>query len=734
MKKAFVFACVVMSAIVAAFAQQPTPAPTPNADDQVVKISTDLIQIDVTVTDKDGKVVTTLKPEDFELYENGQKQAITNFGFISKTSSGATIGGGNGNVSVSNSAPTTPLRRGDVRRTIAIVIDDLNLSFASVYYTRRAINKFIDEQMLPNDLVAIIRVGGGVGALQQFTSDKRVLRAAAAAIKWNPLSSLDALSSVSQTDTDISARFTEESDQVASGNSKQYTLLHPHNTVDEVQQAGKEASKNSAAMAQSIYSQTALGTLKYIISGMKALPGRKAMFLFSDGIDIKGGMNNKSRAGTILGFMQDVTDVANRSSVNVYTFDTRGMASMMINASDNTYEIIDGHREEKLAIRKREFEDKQDGMAYLANQTGGKALLNSDDLNGGIQRALEEQSGFYLLGYIPDSDTFDVEKRKFNKFEVRVKQPGLKVSYRSGFFSNDGGTDQTAAVSADKQIAASLMSPFTASDISLNINALYANDPRDGAYIRSFLHIDSKDLKFDDTPDGWKKATFDVAAVTFGINGVPNDFVQTSYTIKAKGPTLDAIINNGFVYVLIVPVKKAGVYQYRVALRDAGTGKLGTATQVLEIPDLTRQQLTLSSMAVENVSMNTWQLIKQGKVGGGTDSAQLKSTLLYDTVLRQFRPASVLRYGFEVYNAKLDSSKNVHLETVADIVQNGKVIIEGTPTKFDSADTATASLPRISGAVTLGDKLPAGDYALEISVRDTVSKQERKQRFAFQIN
>jgi hypothetical protein len=510
--------------------------------------------------------------------------------------------------------------------------------------------------------------------------------------------------------------------------------MHPHDNVDEIQQSSKQASKNSAANAQAIYSQTALGTLKYIVSGMKSLPGRKAMFLFSDGIDIKGGMNNKSRAGAVLDYMQEVADVANRSSVNVYTFDTRGMASMMINASDNTYEVIDGNREQKLADRKREFNDKQDGLVYLAGQTGGKALLNSDDLNGGIQRALDEQAGFYLLGYVPDSDTFDAEKRKFNKFEVRVKQPGLKVSYRSGFFSNDGGNDQMKSVSADKQIAASLMSPFTASDIALNINALYANDPSDGAYIRSFLHIDAKDLKFEDTPDGWKKATFDVAAVTFGINGVPNDFVQTSYTIKAKGPTLDAILNSGFVYVLIMPVKKAGIYQYRVALRDAGTGKIGTANQTLEVPDLTRQQLTLSSMAVENVSMNTWQLIKQGKVGGGTDSAELKSTLLYDTVLRQFRPASVLRYGFEVYNAKPDPSKNVHLETVANIVQNGKVIIEGAPTKFDSTDAAAAALPRISGAVTLGDKLAAGDYALEITVRDTVSKQERRQRFAFQID
>lgn len=717
----------VFLGFIGAFAQQPSPASTPT-DDQVVKINTNLIQIDVTVLDKNGKIVTGLKPEDFELFENGERQTITSFGFVSKLASGAVVGGDQGS---SNQAGSTAvqLKRGDVRRTIALVVDDLNLSFASVYYTRKALMQFVDTQMLPGDLVAVIRTGGGVGALQQFTSNKELLKAAIAKIRWNPFSNLDALTSVSQSDTEISERFRSESDQVASGNPKQYTLLHPHDNIDEVQQASRNSAKNAADAQKALYAQSSIGTLKYIVSGMARLPGRKAMMLFSDGFNIGDVMNNKSRAPAIYDFIQDLTDQANKSSVTIYTFDARGMQAMEIAASDNTYEIIDGHREQKVAVRAKDFRESQDGLVYIADRTGGKALINSNDITGGIERALEEQNGYYLLGYVPDAEDFDANKRKFNKFEIKLRQPGLLVSYRSGFFSSSAKGGLDAEVDADKQIAASLMSPFAESDISLSVNALYANDPTDGGYVRSFLHIDARDLAFSDTADGWKTSTFDVAAVAFGNNGIPIDHVHTAYTIKSKGPTYDAMLKNGFVYVVMLPIKKPGMYQYRVALRDAATGKMGTASQVVAIPDLSKQRLTMSSMAVEDVTVPTWQLITQGKIGNGTGQTQLKSTLLYDTVLRQFVSNTVLRYGFEVYNAG-SGSKGVHLETQARILQNQNVIVQAEPIKFESSD---GSVPRISGAITLNDKLRPGEYVLEVTLRDPATKRETKQLFPFQL-
>jgi VWFA-related protein len=141
------------------------------------------------VTDKNGKIITDLKPEDFEIYENGERQTITNFSFVAGSEIVQTPVAPK-TKEEKNSVPLPPsvsLRPEQVRRTIALVVDDLGLSFESVYQVRRALRKFVDEQMQPNDLVAIIRTGGGMGALQQFTSNKQQLYAAIEAVKWNSL-------------------------------------------------------------------------------------------------------------------------------------------------------------------------------------------------------------------------------------------------------------------------------------------------------------------------------------------------------------------------------------------------------------------------------------------------------------------------------------------------------------------------------------------------------------------
>lgn len=734
MKKiAFLFICtaIITSTILA---QQTSPTP-PKDDDQIIKISTDLIQIDVTVMDENGKLVTDLRQGDFELYENGEKQTLSNFSIVSRSSGGATAGDGGGAAAQAGSqAGPATVMRSEVRRTMAFVVDDLSLSFGSVFYTRKALKKFVDEQMQPGDLVAIIRTGGGVGALQRFTSDKRLLYAAIEKIRWNPFGgSMDSLSPVSQNNSEISERFRSESDAVASGSPKTFVGVLTRESVADTKTMDYKASKNNDTQEKAAFALTAFGVMKYIVAGMAKMPGRKSLMLFSDGINIEGDAG-KVKGTAVYDFLQDVIDVANRSSVVVYTFDTKGLRSSSISAADNTYEQIDGRRGQKEAERIKDFKDSQDGLVFLATQTGGKALLNTDDLNGGIDRALYEQTGYYLLGYVPDADSFDPGKRKFNKFEVKVNRPGVKVSYRSGFFSSSPGEGPRPELTkADHRMADVLMSPFSESEIALNMNALYADDAKDGAFVRSFLHIDAKDLTFSDTADGWKTATFDVAAVMFGDGGVAVENKELKYTIKSKGLTYETMLKQGFVYVLIVPVKKPGLYQYRVALRDEASGKIGSASQVVEIPNLAKAKLTVSSMAVENVSMSIWQNIADGKVGNKPGQVQVPSTILYDTVLKQFQAGTVLRYGFEVYNAKADHSSAPQLEVQAKIMQSDRAVVQGNPFKFDASTQPDPKHVQVSGNMLLNSNLSAGDYVLQVVVTDKASKQVSTQIFPFEL-
>lgn len=735
MKNYFLSLMIVLGVSTAAFAQDVRPTP-----EEVVKITTNLIQIDVTVTDKNGKTVPGLNPEDFEVYENGEKQNISNFLFVSGTTAGAAVaGGGNAAAGAQNTqqGPPKPLTPQQVRRAVAIVIDDLNLSFESVFSTRIALRKFVNEQMQPNDLVAVIRTSGGVGVLQQFTSDKRTLLAAIEKIRWNPLGSAgaEAIATTQMDGEDITEYTTLDTGRGVAALRPEMTARisgrkRPNLTTEKTSLYHKE--RGFVETQEGINAINSLGAIRYIINGMSELPGRKAMMLFSDGIRIRGSGNG--RADTVRAFMQQVIDSANRASVVVYTFDTKGLRPMGFQASDSLVEAHESKRDEKSAERQINTEGSQEGLTYFAGQTGGKALINSSDLNGGIERVLEEQSGYYLLGYLPDADTFDPAKRRFNKLEIKVKRAGLKASYRSGFFnSTDGGPAAPVNVTAEQQMAKALTSPFARNDIAVAVNALFADDPADGPYVRSFVHIDASKLKFTTDAEGWNKTTFDIAAVAFGDNGLPVEKQETKYTIKSKGPTHDAMLRNGFVYVLIMPIKQAGTYQYRVALRETGTGKIGSASQVVEVPDLTKKKLTLSSIAVEDISMTTWQNITQGKVGTAPGQMQLASTLLYDTVLKQFPAGTVLRYGFEVYNAKSEGSQMPQLETQTRIVQNNRTVAEGNPMKFNPAGQVDPRHVRISGNMMLKDTLPAGDYALQVTVRDLNSKQTTTQIFPFEI-
>jgi VWFA-related protein len=161
----------------------------PQSKDDVVRISVTLVQVDAVVTDDKGKQVTDLKPEDFQILEDGHSQRITNFSYVSNASAqparqGAPAGRPD---KLAPPVPSAPLRPDEVKRTMALVVDDLSMSFESIAYTRDALKKFVDQQMQPGDLVAILRTGAGIGALQQFTSDKRQLYAAIERLHWNAM-------------------------------------------------------------------------------------------------------------------------------------------------------------------------------------------------------------------------------------------------------------------------------------------------------------------------------------------------------------------------------------------------------------------------------------------------------------------------------------------------------------------------------------------------------------------
>jgi hypothetical protein len=336
---------------------------------------------------------------------------------------------------------------------------------------------------------------------------------------------------------------------------------------------------------------------------------------------------------------------------------------------------------------------------------------------------LDDQS-YYLVGYDPDTDTFDPVKRRFNKLEVKVLRPGVKVRYRSGFFNVADRETPAATMVTGKtpvqQLQNALVSPFAVNGINLRLNALFGSDKKNEPYVRSLLHIDASDLKFTDEKDGTKKAVFDVLAYSFGDNGQVVDSLGKSYTLNAKPDTYQRMMKNGFVYHFVFPVKKAGAYQYRVAIRDEQGGNIGSASQFIEVPNLKKKRVTLSSIVLETLTADEWR--KELSDQGGERS----SDAMTDTAVRRISAGSVLRYGFEIYNAKLDPARLPKLTTKVRIFREGKIILDGNQKPFELLNQTDLQHLKVSGAIAIGLDLRPGDYILQIIVTDQLADKKKQ--------
>ena len=688
---------------IAVNAQIVPPPPAPGEDS--IKISTTLIQVDVTVTDKKGNIVTDLKPEEIEIYENGVKQDVSAFSFINAETGEKTIQTPSNQKTANgkDAIPTPPvkLKPEEVRRTYALVVDDLGLNFGNIYWVRQSLRKFVNEQMQDGDLVAIVRTGSGIGALQSFTSDKRQLLAAIDKIKWNP----HGRSGIS-TFNPIGTTLRQDLDGTVKSDGSVSTVAGTDEEIAFQKQLEQYRNEN--------FSAGTLGALNYIIRGMRELPGRKAIMLFSEGFVISGLEDR------VLDSMRVLADLANRSSVVIYTLDPRGLQVPMFEAQDTVRDIFDSRTITAINQRTDDFTKSQSSLRYLADETGGFAFVNQNNINKGLQEAIADQSGYYLLGYQPDEKTFDPKNSKYNKLEIKVLRPGLKVRYRSGFFGITDEKIQNATKQTPQQtLVSSLISPFGASDISLNLYSVFYNDDKKKNVIRSFVFINPNDLTFTPDSEGMYQAKFSVIAAIFDTDGASADNGVGSQTLRFTKEQLEKVKKTGIIYDLPVVITKLGSYQFRLALRDETTGKIGAVNQFIEIPNV-KKNLALSGIILNNFTVEQWEKVKLGGPSGKDDRS-----VLLDTTLRRFERGTILRYDSVVYNPK--SSRKI--QTRIRLIRDGKVVYEEQPTGIKTAGQNDLSRLQIAGALTLGKNLEPGNYVLQI----VASEKTNEKKFAAQF-
>jgi VWFA-related protein len=679
-------------------------------DDDVVKISVTLVQIDAVVTDQQGKQVTDLKPEDFELFEDNRRQQITNFSYVNaEPASGETA------VPSTRTNPTAPpgppigptrLRPDQVRRTIALVVDDILMSFESIGLVRESLKKFVDEQMQPGDLVAIIRTGAGTGALQQFTADKRQLYAAIERVRFNLMfgGGLGAFKTMTAAPLPGAGGL---------GAAEMRSFI-----------------SSSAVSREEMFTTGTLGTIGLIVRGLKDFPGRKSVVLMSDGF-----ATMRSTDFRVLESLRRLVDAANRASVVVYTIDARGLQTTGLTAADSTAFHTVPEIAKVSSDRNTHLFDTQGGLNFLANQTGGFFVRNTNKISDAVGRVLDDQKGYYLIGYIPEHSSFKPSqgKRQFHNLSLKVKRAGLRVRSRTGFYGlSDEEVNPTSV--GTQQIVRAITSPFTSGDIHLKLTSLFGHEPKEGSFMRSIMHIDARDISFTDDEAGVRKAVIEVVAFTFGSNGEIVGREARGYNLSVRTQGFQTLLDQGFTYALNVPIKKAGGYQLRVAVRDPRAERVGSASQFIDVPDLGKNRLTLSGLVVSGYDPATATKAAAGpdQTADSADQGVVEAIDPSSTpAVRMLKRGTFVDYGFLIYNAQLDQkTKKPQLETQLVLLKDGKQVFAGKLIPLTVGEEPDWKHIPASGRLRLGDDLAPGEYMLQILVADRLAKE--KDRWATQ--
>ena len=672
----------------------------PPADqDETVRITSALVQTDVVVTDKNDRIVPDLKIEDFELYENGKRQEIKFLEFVSVDTGRRTEG--------DVAAATTPggdvkrdVTAAELRRVVAFVVDDLTIPFEDLITVRQVLRDFVDNQMREGDLVAIVRVVGGKGLLQQFTSDKELLRRAISSltIAANPFASFNAAEPGGlETMAGTSEFETRAFEQIAKASTPEQGNPVGNNPT---------VASETKSLFRGLFS---LSTANFVIESLKELPGRKSLVLFSGGVPVFGTQGIRTVGGDVNDLLNRLTDNAVRAGVAINTMDPRGLKATPgvvgfretpgrsgLAGPDPSF----GRGGAETAVFGPVLAGGEEHLSLqtLATATGGVAIVNTNNFKAGLDKVLTRSSGYYLLAYTP-AERFD---NKFREIKVRVRREGMRVYSHRGYLARDvreGGRARTK----EEIILAASRSPLAKRDVNINSNFLIRLLPTNKAALGIDLVIDPKKLSFTPAADGKQQASFDVVGFVYDqvgkLRGGFSETVNVSLTPEAYRQALAS----GLPYSANTELPP-GYYQFRIVVREAATGGLGTTSRYVEIPDLREGRLMLSSLMLYGVDPSA--------------SASAPPQIL--DPLRQVSRKQDLRYAVTIHNAKREGGKHQLRSQI--VISQGDKILFREPEQPVTTNQADAQVTKI-GQLALA-KVPPGRYLLTLIVTDPLADKK----------
>jgi VWFA-related protein len=351
----------------------------------------EVVRVDVTVTDRQGRPVPDLTAADFEVREDAGPRALTNFTYVVVGASAPAPAAKPSTRSVPAAGPVVPSPpRARQRRVLAFVVDDLNLSRTSMVRTRALLERFVERSLQPEDLVGLFRTGAVSSAVATLGADRAALLVEIAGLKWNGRSGRE-----------------RPTDPIQKGLTAPVTI-------------GQDQDRQRAFLLAA----ASLDGLQSVVKALEPIDGRKTVIFLSDGLKV-------GRSTKAFDRLEDAANGANRSSLVVYTLDPRGVTPLNFEADD--FDNDPGFQWNIpvwLEERAVSYGADHDGLERLAEATGG-LFIHDTEPGKGLAQALLDQSGYYLLGYPAPAGG----EPRFRRVSVSVKRPGLRVRARSGYWS-----------------------------------------------------------------------------------------------------------------------------------------------------------------------------------------------------------------------------------------------------------------------------------------------------------
>lgn len=588
------------------------------------KSSVEYVEVDVIANNAQGEFVRDLTKDDFQVTEDGKKQAIASFSMIDipveKTVAPLFTG-----QAVDRDVSTN--ERPFEGRIYVMVMDDLHTRPTGLARTKAAARQFIQQRLGANDLMAVVHTAGLDDASQDFTNNKRLLLAAVEKTSARGLESAAALQN--------------DMAQLTSGAAA----------------IGPPVPMSAATAFDSERAYNAIGSLRIlrdVSAWFTKVRGRRKSILFvSDGIDyntdniMDRADQPGSQASLVVGAMREAIDAAMRANVGIYGIDPRGVTG--IDDIDLVYANGPNDPDMGQGVLRQELRLQTDSLRGLSDETGGTAIVSRNNLAGAYDQIVRDNSSYYVLAYAPPADKRD---GRFHRIEVRVNRPGVVTRARQGYVSPKGKAPAEPKLDPNgpsRELSDALESPLPMSGLTMKVSAAPFKGTAPNASVLVSAELRGRDLNL--VPNDQIEFSF----VAVDVKGKAKDGTANKITMTGLRPDTKTRIEESGLRVFNRMALPPGRYQMRVGAHDQGAGSIGSVTYDLEVPDFYKLPFSMSGLVMTSLSNG-------GMVTAKADE-ELKSALPAPPIVeREFPQNDELALFAEVYDNETAPHK-VDIET-----------------------------------------------------------------------